>query len=198
METILELAKGTLQYAPSYVATLVELLTRPIVFLKKSFDPADQQEALKRAFSFAFLTIVLMAILDLFLTDPQDWLPEFIQNVAIAVVQITGCVVVAHLALKIAGAKPENTPLAAFALYMVSATSIIVYIITTAFESTDLPPIDLLLILVVVMLPFYAICWTAVSQAYKLTFPRGVLSFVAFLILFWAFGWVMWRVTMVI
>jgi hypothetical protein len=54
MDLAIELAKGTLQYAPSYIATLVQFLTGPVKFLLEVLRSPEKGEELGRVLINAF------------------------------------------------------------------------------------------------------------------------------------------------
>jgi len=61
METILGIAKGIVQYAPSFLSTTTDLLSSPREFLKSICLSQDPDKELKRACSVMAIIVVMVS-----------------------------------------------------------------------------------------------------------------------------------------
>jgi hypothetical protein len=176
MEAMAELAKGALHYAPSYIATFVELLSGPISFLRKVLT-SDNEEELKRAFSFAFLSILLAALLMTASSGLSDSPRVFMINIAIKILQVSLLTACMHFALRIVSIQISRPIVTALSLYFVSFG----YLVLVVADFAGLKAKEPTAIEGILSLGYVALYWTSLRLALHLSWSKTIISFVVFL-----------------
>jgi hypothetical protein len=178
MDFTIELAKGVLQYTPSYLATLIQFLTGPLKFLRTALTSVEKEEELKKALSFAFLTLVMLALLTGIAIEPKRFALYFIVEGIFKIMQVAALVAIMHLALRAVAVTADPVPLTAFALYSMSVGTLGNSIISIAFMEAS----EAVAFVALLFSPaFFAMCWTALYRALLLSRWQAVVSFVIFL-----------------
>jgi len=194
MDLTIELAKGILQYAPSYIGTLVQILTSPVTFLLEVLRSPEKEEELKKAFSFAFLTLILTEFLTALQSGPGKFATTLIVDGAIKIIQISGLVVIMHLALRIVAVTVDRFALTAVALYQVSIGNLVLTMIMLAvlgYGDEEVSNTVLSIIIVILALPILVVVWTALYRGLHIGLWKAVASFLFFFTMFYIFGNIM-------
>jgi hypothetical protein len=193
METMTMLAKGALQYAPSYTETLVEFLSGPIAFLRKVLTSDNKEEELKRAFSFAFLTILLTALLLSPVIGVSNFPQYFIMDVALKILQVCALTACMHFALRLVSIQVPQPIIITLSLYFVSFLYIAMLLgFFAGFNTIETP--NELAIFGVLVLGYIALYWTSLRQALQLSWSKTVISLVVFFGLYFIVGSMFWKV----